>query len=283
MAAAWHEPDAEEPEILRRVALFGHAEVLKFLIDVVGAPVYKSGDLPGWLATVGRRLPRDLRDELRGAATTPVHCACEGGDADGLRALLDRGANARKPNGSHHSPATLAIVNGSSECVKELWRRKAVPRLKGHRNPVVDAAKFGHLDVLRFLVVEAKFDASGVGCKGETALEAAANGGFWECARFVLRHGKFGLEAVRTAVMSGLDEKFLAEVGQDAALGAALADRLLVGEGYGWRKDYSRPFRPDALNEEGEAEWRCALNIARILVSFSTCGWFRDAVGANGR
>jgi hypothetical protein len=127
-----------------------------------------------------------------------------------------------------------------------------------------------------------KFDASGVGCKGETALEAAANGASWECARFVLRHVKFGLEAVRTAVMSGPDEKFLAEVGQDAALGAALVDRLLVGEVYGWGNDYSRPFRSDALNEEGEAEWRRALNIARILVSFSTCAWFRDAVGANG-
>ena len=100
MSETWQEAGATEPMILRRVAEFGHADVMKLLIDVVGARMYKSGSLP----------TPDL--------TSAVHSACEGGHLDALRVLLDRGACPRVLDGARRIPAVLAIQNGSLTCVE---------------------------------------------------------------------------------------------------------------------------------------------------------------------
>jgi hypothetical protein len=57
--------------------------------------------------------------------------------------------------------------------VKLLHAAKAIPKQFRIRSPTVDAARFGHIDVLRFLIDDVRFDLSATAPDGETALMAA--------------------------------------------------------------------------------------------------------------
>jgi ankyrin repeat protein len=171
MAEYWKQPGAEEPDVLVHAAERGHADVLKFLIDVVGAPVYKKRELPGNAHV--KALWGEWSRRAVSERTTAIHTACAGGHAGALGVLLERGANAKKCDGGGRMPAFLATESGSLSCVKLLYAAKAIPKQRRARSPVVDAAKFGHVDVLRFLIDDVKFDLSATAPDGETALMAA--------------------------------------------------------------------------------------------------------------
>ena len=290
MAAVWQKRGAEEPAILRLVAERGHADVLKFLIDVVGAPVYGNGDLPGAAQT--RKLNADERAAIKKKAmlwkarqareqehvkvaharlerlTTAVHAACAGGHAEALEALLERGGNPTKVDGAHRAPAILAIESGSLSCVKQLHDAGAlVDQKRFLMRPAVVAARFGHLDVLRFLV-----DVCGFGVNdakdewSDSALTAAAAQQHWDCARFALRRldgsdcDRVDVRRLRKACAAALEagcESFLADVFAREELG-----RMVVGDLLSF----------SSLSEE----------LSRLIVRFSTCPWFNEVLAEDG-
>jgi ankyrin repeat protein len=177
MSEQWKKSSVE-PAIPRWAALHGHTAVLKFLIDVVGAPVFKRGPLPNSGGGFTYR-------------TTAVHCACAGGHEPALRVLLERGGNAAKVDGRSRMPVTLAIESGSLGCVKLLAERGGMPKKEASRRrlPVVDAAKFSHLDILRYLLREQKLDVNAETVDGETALTAAAKYSTEPVIRFLVKEG----------------------------------------------------------------------------------------------
>jgi hypothetical protein len=256
MIEEWKAAGAEEPKILRVVAQFGHSEVLKFLIDVLGAPVYKKGH-------------RFLN--------TAVHAACEGGHGAALQVLLKRGANPRNVDEQRRMPAVLAIESGSLSCVKLLHAKGALTKARRVVSPVVEAARFGHLDVLRFLVDEAGFDVNATGgdlrlkefrdgdVGRETALVAAAEHGHWDCARLVLRRGGLDARPLMWATVAALDgcDDFITEVSKRADLGSLVVGELPAG-----------PY--------GGVPWDSREKRVRLMLRFSTRAWFRAAIEHEG-
>ena len=72
--------------------------------------------------------------------------------------------------------------------------------------PVVEAARFGHLDVLRFLVKVAGFNVNATGEGGETAVMAATSSGNWDCARWLNRDKRISAEERRAAALAALND-----------------------------------------------------------------------------
>jgi hypothetical protein len=224
--------------------------VLTFLIDVVGAPVYKGGDLPGTAAL--RAMPGTMIGRASGL-TTAAHEACDGGHADALDVLIERGASASRLDGQGREPAVLAIASGSFSCVKLLWEKRAITKAFGTCKPVAEAARLGHLDILRFLVDVAGF---GVVTKRDIQpLVAAVLSESWTCARWLLRRCGANPEVVVAASLAAVakgGDAFLFEVAERGD--AALFDAIVQG------------------GSTDEA------NLAFLVRS---CAWFRSAAEAD--
>jgi hypothetical protein len=113
MAEYWKQPGAEEPDVLVYAAERGQADVLKFLIDVVGAPVYKTRELPGNAHV--KALWGEWSRRAVSERTTATHAACAGGHADTLGVLLEYGANAKQCDGDRVRLAVVREVAARSE------------------------------------------------------------------------------------------------------------------------------------------------------------------------
>jgi ankyrin repeat protein len=126
-----------EPEIVSFAALNGHTEVVKFLVDggEAGFPLNKAG--PHVLPSFG----------------SAVHASCQGGHAETLAVLAGLGADLEKMNDEKKTPLSLAACSGSLTCVRQLHKCGVRASLSGSEKlEVVEAAGFGHIDIVRELI-----------------------------------------------------------------------------------------------------------------------------------
>jgi ankyrin repeat protein len=155
-AGAKYDPQASnELEAFLSAALAGHLEVVKYLVEEAGADANRAG--PG--------------------GCTPLICAADKGHTDVVAYLLGRPGidiNAKADHGK--AALDLACGSGRLDVVKLLVAAGArVDPQADEVGALAAAALKGHLEVVKYLVEEARADASRVGPDGFTPLMCAAS------------------------------------------------------------------------------------------------------------
>jgi ankyrin repeat protein len=261
-------PWSGEPEIVRDAARHGHVEALEFLVTELHAPLFTVGKLPGDTTTTHGRV-RATR-----ILTTALHLACAHGSARAVSLILGKMSAAprtalTKLDGLGCSPLERAIESGSVGCVQVLIEA-GVPlageRKTGHHevNPVFHAARFGRLEVVRYLVVNAQCSACQASVwegNEETAVTVAAHFEFWDIASWLVRNCDLGGGELKRAAMlariSGI-APFLEEIAGRPKLGARLVNALLNG---GIPRDVTA--------------------VVWLLMRFVDCAWFAECLQAS--
>lgn len=166
-----HYIDAGHPEILFRLALSGHYQLVTWSITIGGgkhinAPAYSSG--------------ADGATALTAAAT--------GGHAKIVDLLLARGAKNRDEDDDARV-LMEAAASGNVETVQRLLNRGCKKIRRTELSPLLKAARCGHDDVVKLLLehrASQRFER--VQAKG-VALRHAAGRGYWSVARLLLESG----------------------------------------------------------------------------------------------
>ncbi|KAF3307424.1 hypothetical protein TWF173_003161 [Orbilia oligospora] len=155
---------------------------------------------------------------------TPLHKAVEKGWIDGIKLLLENGADIEaKTEKSRSTPLILAVKFGHLETVRVLLEAKAKVKCynSSGMSPVLTAAEKGHFEILKLLwdrlgpkgVDEIKNDGNSV---GRTALFLALKGGHADTAKFLIENnvdvrisGDDGWSPIHAAVQYGNGEEGL--------------------------------------------------------------------------
>jgi ankyrin repeat protein len=125
---------------------------------------------------------------------TPLHLASKVGHIEVVRALLEAGAdvNMSTTNENGHTPLHLASGEGHIEVVRALLEAGAgtdVRRVNGHGvTPISFACTGKHMEIFRALV-EAGGDVDTPDAIGDTALHDASEDGFTEGVRYLVERG----------------------------------------------------------------------------------------------
>ncbi|KAF3177221.1 hypothetical protein TWF751_002736 [Orbilia oligospora] len=201
---------------------------------------------------------------------TPLHKAVEKGWIDGIKLLLENGADIEaKTEKSRSTPLILAVKFGHLETVRVLLESKAKVKCYNSNgmSPVLTAAEKGHFEILKLLwdwlgpkgVDEIKNDGNNV---GRTALFLALKGGHAGIAKFLIENkvdvrisGDDGWGPIHAAVQYGNGEEGLEVL------------RLLLKEG---------PFLNSKIVETGYTP----LHLAAANGDFS---YVNELVGAGAR
>ena len=118
-----------------------------------------------------------------------LHLAARGGHARTVRFLLENGIHYYE--GRWGDPLYLAAINGHQTVVRQLLDHgKAINNAQGsNRGLVAHAARNGEAAMIRYLVEERGFDLHDGSCRGEIALEMAAERGQVETVRLLVGFG----------------------------------------------------------------------------------------------
>jgi ankyrin repeat protein len=171
--------DGESP--LYIACLMGHLDIARFLIQEAEVP---PSTPPDALALVIGAPPGRCQ---------PIHGACEGGHADILRYLIGLGCPLNELNPDSQSPLSIAVISGALACVQILCRQKGTNFDKKRRkfSPLVDAAAYGHLDVVKFLI-DSGADILLPNSQGLTPLACAITNCHLRVAEFLIDRGALG-------------------------------------------------------------------------------------------
>lgn len=163
--------DCDNTTALHSACTHNHLVIVKLLIEKGHADVNKESDILG----------------------TPLHCACESGNAQIAGYLLDHGAdvNATHPDGS--SPLWIACAGkGCAELVALLIEKGKVDVNIANASgwaPLHVATRSGSFDLVKTLVENGHADYNKCDFNGWTPLHLASNGGFDNIVRYLVDKG----------------------------------------------------------------------------------------------
>ena len=167
--------------------------------------------------------------QVSAQSATPVADAARDGNAAAVRALLDKGADARAAHGDGMSALHWAAMKGDVELVAILVRAganlKAATRID-EVTPLLLAAENGHTAVVRALL-DAGADANATDASGTTALMLAAGAGAADAIRSLVERGAD--VNTRDRVLERTALMFAAGKNRPAAIEALAAAGATVG------------------------------------------------------
>lgn len=124
--------------------------------------------------------------------TTPLITATEIGNYQIVKALLAANADVNSAQSQNFVALHYAVQNGKPNIVRMLLEYHASPDkvAEGGITPLIIAANFGHLDILKLLLeTKPKVDVNKRNDHGETALFLAAQEGYLEIVQALLQAG----------------------------------------------------------------------------------------------
>ena len=112
---------------------------------------------------------------------TLLHYACDNGNADLFKFLIEMKANVNQATNDKRTPIYIASEKGKSAIVEELILKGADPSLPTNdgMNPIIIASKNGHHDVVEKLI-SAKVNVNQVAINGDTPILLASREGHSE-------------------------------------------------------------------------------------------------------
>ena len=179
--------------MLRAQQDFSSHEGLKRLRGALNDPsvplqMFHAAEL-GFLNLLNKRLSKSTKAEDRDCA---LLLAADGGHADCVRALLDKGADLNAAHsGSKLFPLLVAALNGHADCVRTLLGKGADPNAVHSKNgfsPLLVAAHNGHANCVKALLAKGA-DPNAACSNGAFPLLVAAQNGYADCVKALLNKG----------------------------------------------------------------------------------------------
>ncbi len=186
---------------LYAATLMGHLEVMKILLEfgadrAKGAyttncsPLHAAA-LRGNLNATYMLLNNDTvaLDSQCNDKRTPIYIASQLGHTKIVEYLISKEANINMVAKEKQSPLAIAAKQDRGHIVKILIEAGADVEYVNRTNPIHEAAKEGHLEVIKLLVELGNADVDSRTQKGETALAIATCKGFEEIVEYLLLKG----------------------------------------------------------------------------------------------
>lgn len=125
-----------------------------------------------------------------GVSLGSIEIACQNGESDIVRMLVDHGVNVSAKGYVGHSPLRIASRNGHTDLVKYLIGKGAEIDSEGDdlATPLESAAGKGHLDIVK-LLIDAGAKVNHQDKDKDTPLHEAARGGYQEVVEYLLSKG----------------------------------------------------------------------------------------------
>jgi ankyrin repeat protein len=162
---------------LESASFGGHLEVVKYLVEEAGADVTRA---------------------IPGGGKTPIRCAVMQGHADIVKYLLGRpGSDIDAVSTRGETALTMACREGRLAVVKVLVAAgsRVEPQPREQTGPLGAASLGGHLEVVKYVVDEARADVNRAGRGGETPLRCAVSGSHTDIVEYLLGRPDIDIDA----------------------------------------------------------------------------------------
>jgi ankyrin repeat protein len=124
-------------------------------------------------------------------STTPLMLAAGKGNMEIAENLINAGADVNQSTSNGHHPLFYAARGGYTEVVQRLVElNSAVDGKPNRASPVYAAAKYGRLEIVRFLVEQCGADINALADDDSTAFTASTNLGEFKVAEYLARNSR---------------------------------------------------------------------------------------------
>ncbi|TGO80036.1 hypothetical protein BELL_0016g00100 [Botrytis elliptica] len=223
--------------LLRTAVIYGHANIVKLLLEKGAEPNYKIGhrtalmmaSSEGQLTIVELLLEYGAEIDCRDSShETPLRIAIYRGHLDMIKLLLEKGARVNYGENNGETPLTRAIQCGQKDIAKLLLEKGAEIECRGldNQTPLMTAAFYGRENIVE-LLLENGAQVNCVDFHGETPITKAIIGRYTNIASLLIGNGarldcekEFFVTELFEASQSGHKEmaKFLLQNGMNSNL-----------------------------------------------------------------